>query len=341
MKSNSYLIKVDLDYYEFIKKVNYYHLNLKVKNKDTYLIDQAEYKRLIKLMPYLKINILRDTTKSGLYTYFKKHLVIIILLLSFILSYFSATNLIVKVHIKTSDTLLKNNVKVSLKNHGINAFTFKKDYQTINKIKKALLVEYQDEIEWLEIKRIGMTYEVDIVKRVNRTSSIEDEYCNIYASSEGLIRRVIYEHGILQVNINDLVKKDELLISGKILKGEELKAYVCATGKVYAEVWYQITLSIPRYKNIKITKPNHNLCFKNKCLFKNEIIYQKSYFSENELNSLANQLIKDKLDIKFNKDYTILHQNVLKKALNDSTINMVVFVSIETDIAKIVVEKKE
>lgn len=364
MKLNKYLIKVNYEKNIFIKKLNYYHLSF-TKIGSYYLVSKNVYNQIKHYFPNYEIIIVSDYSVKGIAYLIKSKIKIIILLVLFGLLYLFFTNLIVRVDINTSDVSLKSNIRVSLKNYGIKPYSFKKKYYEINKIKKLIIQEYNEEIEWLEIKRIGMVYQIDLVKRINNQPIKPEEYCNIYAKKEGLITRVIYDQGELIVNQNDLVKKSDLLISGNIILNDELKAQVCARGRVYAEVWYTISLKIPIYEEKKIIskKNKYNLYYggynilkhqysnydvttikeiKNLKLVKEtKVSYQKHKLTEEELLKKAFNIIKNKLDINLNKDYNIISQKVLKKSLNDSTMEMVVFISIEENIANQIIEMKE
>ena len=365
MNINKYLIEVLTDEKIFVKKANYFHINIKLVKKGKYIIKKNDYQKLNAYFPDIKTIILRDYSKDGLIKYFKKSYLIIILFLIFFINYCLLTNLIIKVNVNTSDNILKNQVIVSLKNHDIKPLSFKRNYDELMKIKASLLDEYKKEIEWLEIKRVGMTYQVYLVKRINNLDIKRADYCNIYAKKEGLITRVIYDQGELVVNQNNVVKKDDLLITGKIIFNDEIKNYVCASGKVYAEVWYTINLSIPVTKTIKkVSKKYHyNLYYndynllnhqysnyelktikkfnKFRIVKENQAHEIKAPLSKEQLVKEADTLIKNKLDIKLNKDYTIINQKVLKKTINDSTMDMVVFISVEENIANQVIEMKE
>ena len=50
---------------------------------------------------------------------------------------------------------------------------------------------------------------------------------------------------------NDYVKKGDILISGKIMKGNEVSKLVQASGKIYGEVWYNIKVEHPLIHQIK------------------------------------------------------------------------------------------
>ena len=365
MNINNYKVLVLSDEKTFIKKANYYHINIKLIKKSRYLISKSDYQKIKKYVPDIKIIILKDYSQKGLITYLKNNYFIILIFIIFIFSYFIFTNLIIKVNINTSDNILKNQIKVSLKNYSIKPFSLKHNFNELAKIKSSLLEEYKIDIEWLEIKRVGMTYQVYLVKRINNLEVNKSDYCNIYAKKEGLITRVIYDRGELLVDQNSLVKKGDLLITGKIMFNDDVKNYACASGKVYAEVWYTINLSIPRtfIKKEVMKKHHYNLYYDDYNLlnhqyktYESNIIKKINKFklvkeskarvikvvlSEDELIKKAQLLIKDKLDIKLNKDYTIINQKVLKKNLNDSTMDMVVFISVEENIANQVIEMKE
>ena len=63
------------------------------------------------------------------------------------------------------------------------------------------------------------------------------------------------------LEVNDYVHKGDIIISGDIKKDEELLKKVCARGKVYAEVWYMVNVSIPitKEERIKTGKKRYNL----------------------------------------------------------------------------------
>ena len=365
MNQSKYLIKVITSELEFITKVNYYHIKIKRIKNNIFLINQNDYHKLTSYFPNIELLIIKDYSVKGLIKTIKNKIFIIILLSLFGISYFLITNLIIRIDINTNDLELKNNIKVSLKNNDIKPFSLKKRFSELNTIKNDLLTEYQADVEWLEIKNVGMTYQVSLVKRIKNDPKVNSEYCNVYAKKEGLITRAIYNHGELLVNQNNLVKKGDLLISGNIVLNDEVKAQVCASGKVYAEVWYTISLKIPRIEEDKIIskKKKYNLYYNDynllnhqfktydvtiikkikdiKLVREDKITYQKRTLSEAELLAKADQIIKNKLDINLNKDYDIISQKVLKKSLNDSTMDIVVFISVEENIANQIIEMKE
>ena len=90
---------------------------------------------------------------------------------------------------------------------------------------------------------------------------------------------------------------------------------------------YDVT-TIKEIKDLKLVKET-------------KVSYQKYKLTEEELLKKAFNIIKNKLDINLNKDYNIISQKVLKKSLNDSTMEMVVFISIEENIANQIIEMKE
>lgn len=59
------------------------------------------------------------------------------------------------------------------------------------------------------------------------------------------------------VEPNTYVNKGDVIISGAITKDEEVKKYVHAKGKVYAEVWYDVSIEFPlKYTEKKYTNNN-------------------------------------------------------------------------------------
>ena len=61
------------------------------------------------------------------------------------------------------------------------------------------------------------------------------------------IKKIIVEDGIKVIEENNYVSKGDIIISSDIYLNDELKDQKDALGKVYAEVWYKVKVSLPLY----------------------------------------------------------------------------------------------
>jgi len=276
------------------------------------------------------------------------------------------SQIIIKVEVIHSNKEIRELVESSLEDYGVKKGTLKKDYQELEEIKNKIINAYKDKIEWLEIENIGMKYIVRIEERIINNIKNDNKYCHIIAKKSGIISNATSTSGeILAIN-GQYVKEGDILISGQIKFNEEVKNNVCAKGRVLAEVWYTTRVSLPvNYSDTKRTgKMRYNLLVEtNKKKYKifnsrleNYESEQKKLFSlfniifykieehEIEVNKKkyeletgsekALELADNKIKIKLNDNEYIKSRKVLKKSINNSTIDIEIFYVIIENIAK-------
>ena len=269
-------------------------------------------------------------------------------------------------HIMLSVTVVHSNQDIrfllmnALEEKGIKENTWRKSYQEIEKIKQEILDEYPDQLEWLEIEVNGLDYIVRVEERKLEQEDSTPEACNVVATKDGIVKEMVYMNGEAMFKRNDSVKKGDVLISGTIKKDEETKSTVCATGSVYAEVWYTVKASVPlSYEeceltgktrwNIKLKNTSyHDFLFKSRLetydeeitplftLFGTEVSFVKQHetvkkvftMEENEAADKALTLALEKISATLEEKETIIAKKVLKKEVNNSTMNIEVFVSV-------------
>ena len=64
--------------------------------------------------------------------------------------------------------------------------------------------------------------------------------CHIVALRDGVITSIKVNTGQRNVELQELVHKGDILISGDIMFNEEIKKQVCASGEILANTWYKI-----------------------------------------------------------------------------------------------------
>ena len=178
------------------------------------------------------------------------------MLISFLISLIMLNNLsntIFDIRINTDDNEIKKIILNSLKDNGISLYKKKKSFDEIYLIKEKILKNNRDSLEWLEINEKGCIYEINLTKRVKESLESSDNVSSIYAKKDGLIKHISISSGVAKVEINDYVKKGDVLISGNVIKDDELVKQVKSDGKVFAEVWYIVKVNIP-FNYIEYTK---------------------------------------------------------------------------------------
>ena len=193
------------------------------------------------------------------------------------------------------------------------------------------------------------------------------------AAKNGYIRKISSSQGEVVKNIDDYVKKGEIIISGNIHRNEKSVAKTTAQGKVYAEVWYIVktsdnitynkieekengyfklvlntggnTFNLLKIKNSNNLNNKKNL-FTNSLFslyIENEKTYQitKSTYKDNELQKILETRAKASILKTLEKDEYIITQKTLKKIKENGKMYIEVFFKVYEDIAKQVPIKKE
>ena len=268
------------------------------------------------------------------------------------------SNIIFKINIIHSNKKVRELVKEELNELGIKKYSLKKDFIHLNDIKEKILENNKDKLEWISITNIGMTYVVRIEERILDEIKSENKYCNIYSNKEALITNIYSTKGEIITSINDVVKPNDLLISGNILLNEEPKGYTCANGIVMGKVWYKVNVTLEReylkkeytgntrynfVLNKKILRNNKYNIFEKKYLIKTkifslykEIEYKNKKYKYTEKESLDKALeeVDNKFKTKLSDNGKVISKKVLNKEITDKSINLSVFVTTEENIAK-------
>ena len=236
----------------FIKKLRHKKIEiLSLKYKDSNQADIIIYKKDYETV--LKVKSIYEITELDVFGLIKikrklklsKH-IIIITIIAFIL-FLISTHVIFNVEIIHSNKELRNLLLNELKQDGIKTFSFKKSYNEINKIKEKILNKYPDKIEWLEIEENGTKYTVRVEERTIVTKDDNSTPRNIIAKKDGDLKKVIAEKGDIVKDMNDYVKKGDLIVNGELIFNDEVKGKVRAEGKAFAEVWYVTKTEYPMF----------------------------------------------------------------------------------------------
>ncbi len=353
--------KVLMKFYK--NRINVYD----VQERDAYLylkIDIQDFKKVKKTIVTSKFYYIDD---SGLF-HLKRVLtplkVLSVLFFLLLVNFFS--QVVVSVNVIHENKEIRNLVAKELEEKGIKSFSLRKNYEALNAIKKDVLNQYKDQLEWLEIESVGMKYIVRIEERIINQPIEPKGFCHIVASKSGMVDQVKVSHGEALVQKGKYVEAGDVLISGEIKFNEEVKNNVCAEGEVLAEVWYQTSVSLPVHyqEKEKTGKKRYNLgvgmksgnykIFKSR--LQNYVTEEKEWFRffdfsfikmteyevlthERELTleegvALALEKADLNVQMKLKENEKIITRKVLKKSINNSTIDVEIFYSVLENIGK-------
>lgn len=346
-------------------------LNVDIKNITyetdylKFLILDKDLKRVKKYLVSYEVEILDETGIYKLKKELKRNNLIITGIIFAVVIFLILSNIIVKINIIHEDSALRELIRESLEEEGVTPLSFKKSYDEYERIIERIKEEYQDKIEWLEIDVEGMVINVRVEERIINNYEKDYSKCHIVASKSGIIKSIRTEKGVTEVSMNDYVAKGDILINGSIKLNEEIKENVCASGSVYAEVWYNVSASIPiteeikkdtgkmRY-NIMIKKgTNESVILKSRVgsekrvenillfrIFGFEVYLQKEYeieiekinYTEEEALKKGILLIHEKLELKLDNFEGIIKEKVLQKNIKNNNIYIDMFVAVKEQI---------
>ncbi len=355
----------------FIKKLNNNKieiLSLKYKSKDEadIIIYKKDYSKLLKIKSIYEITELEifGLIKIKKNLKLSKH-IIIITFISFLI-FLMFTNVIFKVEVIHSNKDIRNLLLKELDREGIKKYTFKKTYKEIENIKEKILNKYPNDIEWLEIEENGTKYTVRVEDREIIKKEEDNNPRNIVAAKDGVLKKVIAENGDIVKDMNDYVKKGDLIINGDLIFNEKVKGRVKAKGKVYAEVWYVTKTEYPfikkeeketgKVKEVYAIKfLNHTLelalnKFKNKNIKEKEIIKHVlipiKLVKQNQKEKMVNDIFltpeqaiieakkkaEEDIEKTLSKDEYIIKSKYLKSNVKESIVEVEMFFAVYEDI---------
>lgn len=381
--TNRYRIKItgkDPKYFLrhlIVKKIKLYNI---IEDHDgiSLTVDEVDYAKILKMKTSYNIQIINRFGVAKLRYLLLKYKYILSFLfltlgLMIILSHF-----IFFIDIIHSKEEIRELVENDLKEFGISKYRFRVSYAKKEEIRNKILEKEKDKIEWLEIDRIGTRYIVNVEERLIKDNKVDNEVRDIVAKKDAMILNIEAETGEIVRKKYEYVRKGDTIVSGTIKNKEDEVSKVKAEGKVYGEVWYSVTVELPkkyyeekktgktskaltlRIANKKISVPfskdNRSYISEDSPILENNLIpiklvletkheieiIDKEYNMDNS-SSEAIKLATKKLEDRLDEQSMILSKKVLKKALKNSKIIVEIFFKVReniTDYKKISKELK-
>lgn len=286
------------------------------------------------------------------------------------------SNIIFSIEVIHTNKSIIELVSNELNKNGLKKYTFKKKYKDIKKIEDKILNDNKDKLEWISIEIVGTKYVVRIEERKIKNENNDNIYQDIVASKSGVIKKIIALSGEKKYEIDNFVSKGDTIIKGSITKPNNEVILTHASGLVYAEVWYQISVEYPyQYKEEILTGNKKNiyyLKFINKRLelfnfkkYKNfqkepkillynnilpiNLVKEKQYevniideiYTTEEVINKAITLAESRLMSSNKKIDKIERVSIIKKEEYDSKIKLDLFISVIEEIGEVKILNEE
>ena len=229
-------------------KIYVYNVNRIDKNKIKFNIDRDNLKKLKKIHRSNKFNI-KVKKQTGIpfiakriYTY--RGMVICAVISLIILM--STSQFVTDVYITAPEGIDKVALKKELYIQGVKPGVYKKSID--RKVVRDNIMGKFNEIAYVSINVKGTNIFVNITKKEETKNSEENSnYCNIIATKDGIIEKVVPRSGEAVVEEGDIVKKGDVLVNG---------ANTTALPEVWATTFYEAKKS-SNYIEIKTQRTNN------------------------------------------------------------------------------------
>lgn len=238
----------------FIRRLIKNNINIEkvipISYKEAHLIvDYRELVKIQKIKTIYKVKVIKYYGKLRLLKRTKRDIFLLLSLLVGVLTIYILSNMIFKIEVIHSNKNIIKLVNEELYSNGIRKYHFVKSYSEIEKIKKKILEDNKDSIEWLEIIRDGTKYTVRVEERIINRSEDSDKVYDIVAGKNAVIKTIVANSGEKVKNINTYVKKGETIISSQIMLPNNTTIEKSASGTITGEVWYTIRVEYPYIYN--------------------------------------------------------------------------------------------
>lgn len=347
--------KINIYYIEYIK-YNEVKIEVSYKDYDTILRLKTIYE--VSIDGYKGIKKINNNINSNKY--------LLISLLFGIILFTILINTIFDIEVVYSGNKLREYIYKELEKNGIKKYHLVKSFDEIEDIKKGILEDNKDILEWIEIERVGTKYIVKIEPRKINIIEEDNKIYNIVSNRSAIIKSIEANSGEVVKKINNYVNKGDIIISSNISLNDEVKKQVSAKGSVYGEVWYKVNIVYPLnyyeeketgnesiYYNISIFNKDINLSKykdykkEDEIIIKNDILpIYISKQKQREIEKIDYKLDKEsginkameegrkKINNNLNDKEYIIDEKCLKISYKDSKIVLDIFYTVYKDITE-------
>ena len=294
-----------------------YLYKLKIDIIDTNVIDRkkviikiynSDLEKVMNMKTIYNIEKIGYEGKLKLLSGIKKHLFLVISLIIGYALLLYLSNVIFEVEVIHSNANIRDLMIAELEERDISKWKFKKNHEGIERIKKEILDEHKERLEWIEIENVGTKYIVKVVERKMKSEEKNYTYQDIVSSKSAIIMKMEVFEGEIVKRKNDFVKKGDVIISGRIMKGNEVSKIVKASGQIYGEVWYNIKVEHPIIYQSKTLTGNEKKIYQIQFLNFGISLFDFSPFKDKKVettNVLSNPLIPFKIVKELQKEAVI------------------------------------
>ncbi len=176
-------------------------------------------------------------------TLFFRNRVKMIGVITFMFSLVFFNQLILNIKVIGSQAKLNSEIIHHLKQNKISYFRKNPSLNQLDQVKSVLETDFANNIDWMNIYQKGRTIFVEYTNKQDSIETNEDSR-PIIACKDAVIKKFQIEKGNILVQINQFVKKGDILVSNELETTSQEIITVFPKGKVYGYTWYDFHLTI-------------------------------------------------------------------------------------------------
>lgn len=174
---------------------------------------------------------------------------------AFLLSIFILSNMVWNIEIEGASPVVEHNLKQAVTEMGITRGAFQFRLPPPEDI-QALITDQIQEATWIGVTKKGTTYHFQVVEKEIAERAPLEAPGHLVAARNAVIYDMFIEKGEPIVEINQVVQKGDLLVSGLVGQEEEEKQKVSANGSVVGEIWFKGEVEIPLARTLYVATGN-------------------------------------------------------------------------------------
>lgn len=229
------------------------------ENEMTFNISPKGFKKLRKIVYEVRSKV-KILDKKGFFLLrrkikSKKIIFLGVIPVIFIIMFLSS--LILDIEITGNETTDTNIILEKLSEINLQKFKFRSNIDS-DKVSVKLINEL-DNIAWVGVREEGTRLLIEIKERNMPPEMVPKNIpCHIVAKKDGIIKKMNVKNGEPVASLNQVVVKDQVLISGIINTKFDGLRYVHSMGDIIANTWWESFLDVKLYEYKKNYTGNHD-----------------------------------------------------------------------------------
>ncbi|MFV9511026.1 sporulation protein YqfD [Tepidibacillus sp. LV47] len=227
------------------EKLEFWNFRLLENGLATFSISLADFFKLKPILKktYTRIHVYQKIGLPFILARLGKRKGIITGLIFFFIFLYLLSSMIWSIDIEGNKMMKEEEVYQALYELGIHRGMFKYQLPKYEVLQEQLEARLE-QASWVGVKLKGTQLTITIAEKVKPPKTTLIGPRHVISSKNAVIAKILAKKGVPLVEVNDRVKKGDILISG-ILGKEENQQLVAATGEVRGIVWYQSNVIIP------------------------------------------------------------------------------------------------